>query len=99
MTRVTCCSTLDLLFIRLSLSYDPSRVFGGLTQLTQFFLIDFFFIISSFTIIFDWKLSFMICFGLFFIKLSQPYDQRIMLNELIQVDLIYFCVNFQLKIL
>jgi len=41
----------------------------------------------------------MICFGLFFIKLSQPYDQRIILNELIQVDLIYFCVIFQLKIL
>jgi hypothetical protein len=46
MTRVTSLSTLDLFFIRLSMSYDMDRGFDGLTQLTyffSFFLIDFFF--------------------------------------------------------
>jgi len=46
MTRVMSPSTLELLFIGLSPSHDPSRRFGRLTQLTHFFhlffLIDFF---------------------------------------------------------
>jgi len=37
-TQVICPSKLDLLYIGLSLSHDPSHEFDSLTQLTQFFL-------------------------------------------------------------
>ena len=53
---------------------------------------------SLFNIVFDWELSFIICFCLFFIRLSLPRGPRIMLNELICVDLAYFLSNFLIKI-
>jgi hypothetical protein len=60
-------STLDLCFIRLSPTYDMGCRFNELTLFFCFFLIDLFlFPISSFNIMFFWKLGFMICFGLFF---------------------------------
>jgi len=64
MTRVTGLSTLDFLLIGLSSSYDVGCEFSELTQLTQFFLIDFF-LISSFNIVFYWELCFMIFFVYF----------------------------------
>jgi hypothetical protein len=39
-----------------------------------------FFLISSINVVFDWELGLMICFGLFFIRLSWSYDPVIVLN-------------------
>jgi hypothetical protein len=77
MTRVMDPSTLDLPFFRLFLSHYMGR---RLIQLTQFFFIDFFFLISSFNIVFDWELYFMIYSDLFFVRLSQSHDLEIVLN-------------------
>jgi hypothetical protein len=49
---VSCPSTLDLFFIGLSMSYDLNCVFDKLIHLTQFFITDFF-LILSFNIVFD----------------------------------------------
>jgi hypothetical protein len=97
MTRVTSLSTLSLLFIGLSASHDSDREFSGLIQLTQlfffFFLIDFP-LISSFNIVFNWKLGFMICFGLFLIRLFLSHDPIIVLNMLTRVDLTHLLGHF-----
>jgi len=88
MIWVTCPWTLDLLFIRLSSSYDPGHGFGRLTQLTHSLslslslslLIDFFFQFHQFILCVDWELGFVICFGLFFIRLSWSHDSGIVLK-------------------
>ena len=49
-----------------------------------------FFLILSFNIVFDWKLSFIIYFGLIFIGLFQPNDSGIVLNGLTYIDLALF---------
>jgi hypothetical protein len=40
----------------------------------------------------------MICFGVLYIKLSQPHDSRIVLNGLTQVDLALFLCHFLISI-
>ena len=76
-------------------SCPKSRVWRA-NLVDSVFLIDFF-LISSFNIVFDEKLSFMICFILFFVRLSWSYNSRIMLNELINADLAHFYVIFLIK--
>ena len=49
---------------------------------------------SSFNIVFDWELGFMICFGLFFIRLFRSHDPMIVLNRLTRVDLAHFLCHF-----
>jgi hypothetical protein len=101
-TQVMGPSTFDLFFIRLSTSHDLSCEFSKLTQLTCFFsfLKKYFSSISSFNIVFDWELGFIIYLCLFFIRLSQLHDPIIVLNRLTQVDLTHFlCYFFLIKFL
>jgi hypothetical protein len=74
---------------------------ASLVDWLSFFLIDFFFSISSFNIVFDWELGFIIYFGLTFMRLSWPHDLGIMLNGLTHIDLAhflcYFLINFFYK--
>ena len=89
-------SILNIVFIGFSLSHDLSQECDRLTQLTQFFLnwLSFFLLILSFNIVFDWELSFMICFNLLFIMLFQPHDPGIVFNGLIRVNLAHFSCHF-----
>ena len=72
----------------------------GWSNWLSFFLIDFFFSISSFNIVFDWELDFMIYFGLIFMRLFWPHNLGIMFNGLSHIILTWliFCVIFLIKI-
>jgi len=52
--------------------WPESRVWqvNPIDSVSFIFLVDFFFSILSFNIVFDWELEFMIYFGLIFIRLS-----------------------------
>jgi len=57
----------------------------------------FFLLISSFNIVYDWELGFTTYFGLFFIRLSRPYDSKIIFDGLTRADLTYFLCHFLIR--
>ena len=85
-TWVTSPLTLEFFYWVVSVSWPRSRVW-------QVNPIDFFFSISSFNIVFDWKLSFMIYFGLLFNTLSWLHWSRIVFNVLTRVDMTHFFIK------
>jgi len=88
-----------LLFIEFNQSHYLSHGFGGLTRvfLCLFFHHFFFnFIIQYWN---NWKLSFIICFDLLFIRLSSSHNPSCSFDKATYVDLNCFFFNSSFKIL
>jgi hypothetical protein len=86
----------DLFFMRLSQSYDSGHMFCGLTQVDSnyfiVFFLDWFFFKKKINLQqwIYWKLGFIICFDLLYVKLSLFHDICRGFDKVTRVELSYF---------